>query len=54
MRAEFPEAVGRAFGAVIESLGMSPAPLVVERAMYSHAFGQSWAAGSAAMGSRLP
>ena len=53
-RAEFPEAVGRAFGAVIESLGAPPARLVVERAVYSRAFGQPWAAGSCAMGTRLP
>jgi autotransporter-associated beta strand protein len=36
---EFPEAAGRRFGAIVESLGGTPAQIVVERAMYSNALG---------------
>ena len=54
MRAEFPESVGKRFGVVVESLGTTPAQLVVERAMYSDANGVTWAAGSNALATRLP
>jgi hypothetical protein len=54
VRFEFPEAVGRVFGAVVESLGPTPVPLVVERATYANAQGQAWAAGSAAAGTIVP
>ena len=47
----FPNAVGRRVGMVIESTGV---PVVVERAMYSDAGGQRWAAGSDAVATRLP
>lgn len=50
---EFPEAAGRRFGAVVESLGDPPARLVVERAMYWSANGVFWAAGSNALATRL-
>ncbi len=40
-------------GALIESLGASPAPIVVERAMYSNAGGRVWAAGTNALATRL-
>jgi YVTN family beta-propeller protein len=50
---EFPAAVGRGFGALIESVG-APAPIVVERAMYSDAGGTVWSAGTNAVGTRLP
>ena len=53
-RAEFPGAIGRRFGVLVESLGSAPAPLVVERAMYWDAAGQRWAAGTAALATRLP
>jgi hypothetical protein len=53
VRQEFPEAFGRGFGAVIESLGPSAVPIVVERAMYNDARGTVWAAGSDALGTRL-
>ena len=43
---DFPEAAGRRFGAIVESLGAQPAPIVVERAIYSNAGGVVWAAGS--------
>ena len=42
------------FGAVIESLGPSPAPLVCERAMYNDAGGIVWRAGSDALGTPMP
>ena len=51
---EFPEAEGRRFGSLIESLGLAPVPLVVERAMYSDAGGVAWAAGTSALATRLP
>jgi DNA-directed RNA polymerase subunit H (RpoH/RPB5) len=54
MRAEFPESVGKRFGVTVESLGATPAQLVVERAMYSDAGGVTWAAGSNALATRLP
>jgi hypothetical protein len=40
-------------GALIESLGASPAPIVVERAIYSNAGGRIWAAGTNALATRL-
>ena len=49
----FPEAAGRRFGALVESLGASPAPIVVERAVYWDAGGQQWAAGTSALATRL-
>ena len=50
---EFSEAAGRRFGAIVESLGSLPAPIVVERAMYSNAGGVVWAAGSNLVATRL-
>lgn len=50
----FPEARGKRFGTIVESLGTSPAPIVVERAMYSDAGGVHWAAGTNAVATRLP
>lgn len=44
---------GTKFGAIVESLGMTPAQIVVERAMYSDAGGVRWAAGTAAVATRL-
>lgn len=54
VRPEFPEAMHRGFGAVIESVGPMPAPIIVERAMYNDAGGQVWVAGSDALGTLLP
>lgn len=51
--AEFPEAAGRRFGALVESVGNAPVPIVVERAMYSDAEGMLWAAGSNLVATRL-
>ncbi|BCS31652.1 hypothetical protein TBR22_A08550 [Luteitalea sp. TBR-22] len=53
VRAAFPDAADRRFGAIIESLGDTPAQ-VVERAMYWDAAGQRWAAGTNALATRLP
>jgi hypothetical protein len=40
-------------GALVESLGASPAPIVVERAIYSNAGGRVWAAGTNALATRI-
>jgi hypothetical protein len=47
----FPNAVGRRVGLLVESSGV---PVVVERAMYSDAAGQQWAAGTNAVATKLP
>ena len=52
--AEFPESANKRFGVLVESLGTTPAQLVVERAMYGDAGGVRWAAGSNALATRLP
>ena len=52
VRDEFPAASGKRFGATVESLGTTPADLVVERAMYSNALGVTWAAGTNALATR--
>ncbi len=49
----FPQAAGKRFGAIVESLGVTPAQIVVERAMYWDAAGQRWAAGTNALATRL-
>lgn len=51
--AHFTAAAGKRFGAVVESLGGTPAALVVERAMYSDAGGIVWAAGTNALATKL-
>ena len=57
IRQFFPAALGRRFGTIVESLGASPAQIVVERAMYSDAVinGSAvvWAAGTNVVGTRL-
>jgi hypothetical protein len=53
VRAYFPEAIGRRFGAVVEALGDTPPDIVVECALYSNAPGVFWAAGGNALGARL-
>ena len=50
---EFPEATGRRFWTLVESLGTTPAQLVVERAMYSNSGSTVWAAGTNALATRL-
>ncbi len=52
VRQDFPAAMGRGFGAVVESLDR--APIVVERAMYTSPDGMFGRAGSNALGTRLP
>lgn len=52
VRASFPEATGRRFGAIVESVGTG-VPLVVERAMYADSEGVRWAAGTNATGTIL-
>jgi hypothetical protein len=49
---EFPAALGRRFGALVEALGAGE--IVVERAMYSSAGGVVWSTGTVAIGSVLP
>jgi hypothetical protein len=49
----FPQAAGERFGAIVESLGTTPAQIVVERAMYWDAAGQHWAAGTNALATRI-
>jgi Tol biopolymer transport system component len=44
---------GRRFGAVVESLGPVPPPIVVERAMYSSADGIHWSAGTNALATKV-
>ena len=50
---DFPESAGRRFGAIVESGGLHPALLVVERAMYWDAGGVTWAAGTNALATKL-
>ena len=52
--ADFPETVGKRFGVLVESIGATPAQIVVERAMYSDADGVNWAAGTNALATKLP
>jgi hypothetical protein len=49
----FPQAAGKRFGAIVESLGATPAQIVVERAIYWDAAGQHWAAGTNALATKL-
>jgi hypothetical protein len=50
----FAAAIGTRFGAVVQSLGTTPAQIVVERATYSNdSSGTVWAAGSATLATRL-
>ena len=52
-RTEFPAALDKRFGAIVESVGATPAQIVVERAMYWNALGQHWAAGTNALATKL-
>ena len=51
--AKFPRSSNRRYGAVIESLGATPAQIVVERALYWNANGVGWAAGTNALATKL-
>jgi uncharacterized repeat protein (TIGR01451 family) len=50
---DFPEANGKRYGVVVESLGDTPAQLVVERSMYSSPNGVTWQAGTNAVATKL-
>lgn len=53
---EFPEARGREFGALVESVAAAPAvpaQIIVERALYNDARGQHWAAGTNQLATRI-
>jgi Putative binding domain, N-terminal/Viral BACON domain len=50
----FTGAVGKRFGVIVESLGTTPAELVVESSLYSTADGVVWAAGANALATPLP
>jgi hypothetical protein len=47
---EFPQAAGQRFWTLVESVGTTPAQLVVERSMYRDAAGRTWAVGTNALG----
>jgi hypothetical protein len=49
----FPSSAGRRFSATVQSVGISPVPVVVERAMYSSTPGQRWSAGTAILADRV-
>jgi len=53
IRSEFPSALNRRFGTIVEATGAAPAQIVVERAMYWDADGQHWAAGTNALAKKL-
>jgi hypothetical protein len=53
VRSDFPQAVGRRFGTLVESLGDVPAQLVVERAMYADSGRERWASGTNSLGTPL-
>jgi len=53
-----PAGAHRRYGAILESVGTTPAQIVVERAMYSNettglTWGATWAAGTNAVGTKL-
>jgi uncharacterized repeat protein (TIGR01451 family) len=50
---DFPEANGKRYGVVVESLGDTPAQLVVERSMYSSPNGVVWQAGTNAVATKI-
>jgi hypothetical protein len=51
--AEFPDALNRSFSVIVESIGSSPVPLVVEGSRYASPLGQLWGAGGAALATKL-
>ena len=54
MSSMFPQTANRRYGVIVESIGTTPAQLVVERAMYADAGGVVWAAGTNALATKLP
>jgi hypothetical protein len=53
MDGPFAVAAGKRFSTLVESIGATPAQIVIERAMYSDSRGDSWGAGSNAVGTKL-
>ena len=53
MDGPFAAAMGKRFATIVESIGATPAQIVIERAMYSDSRGDSWSAGSNAVGTKL-
>ena len=52
---DLPETLAHArFGVVVESVGLNPVPIVVERATYASPGGVTWASGSNALATPLP
>jgi matrixin len=51
--AMFPTALGRRFAVLVDSPPALPVPMVVERAMYESPGGVTWAAGTAAVATKL-
>jgi uncharacterized repeat protein (TIGR01451 family) len=51
--AEFPDVLNHAFSVIVESIGSSPVPLVVEGSRYASPAGQLWGAGGAALATKL-
>ena len=49
----FPQAAGRRFGVVVESVGADPVPIVVERSSYATGSGAFWHRGTNAPATRL-
>ena len=45
MDGPFAVAIGKRFSTVVESIGATPAQIVIERAMYSDSRGMPWGAG---------
>jgi hypothetical protein len=50
---EFPNSANKRYGAIVQTIGATPAQVVVERAMYSDANGVVWAAGTDALATKL-
>ena len=50
---EFPQAVGRRFATLVESLGTDPAELVVEWSIYASPGGRPWELGASALATNL-
>lgn len=51
--AEFPLVHGQHFSALIESVGVTPAPIAVEWSRYGSTGGQFWSSGSAALATKV-
>ena len=54
VRSTFPDAIGRGFGAIVESLGTGAPAIVVEWSIYNDALGRTWVGGANALGTPVP